>query len=243
MSPRLPVAAFVFAAMAPGELGASSGDDVVDARCAACHSTGLRGAPGIGDSVAWQGRAAKGLGALVRNSIDGVRWGMPARGGAPELTTAEIEGAVIEMLRRSGGPWGAASRDGGATAEGSRHQAVAAGMAVQLTLIPARMLRAYPPGSAERELLADAFDESGLYHVSVTLQDSATGAPVERARVEAHIRQAGFDSQLIALEPRSAIAPSSYGRFVRLAPGVPGVATLAIDAGRATQASFHLAVD
>ena len=39
-----------------------SGQQVVEAVCAACHATGANGAPRIGDESAWQARAAQEIG-------------------------------------------------------------------------------------------------------------------------------------------------------------------------------------
>jgi len=231
------------AALALVLAAASAAADVIDTDCAGCHASGAKGAPGIGDHEAWKERAAKGLPALTRNSIEGVRWGMPARGGVAELTPAELSTAIAEMLRRSGVSGETASHDREEGQGHTHHRVVAAGMIVHLTLIPARTLRAYPPGSAERALLGGASGESDLYHLSVTLEDGTTHGPVEGARVEAHVRQAGIGSQLVALDPCAQIAAATYGHFVHLAPGVPAIATLAIEARRSARASFELAIE
>ncbi len=87
----------------PQEAGAQGGDrsgkEVVDAVCAACHGTGANGAPKIGDRAAWIPRAAQGLDAVVRSAIKG-HGGMPARGGMPDLTDAEMRKATICMLNQ-----------------------------------------------------------------------------------------------------------------------------------------------
>jgi cytochrome c5 len=81
-----------------------SGKDVVDSLCISCHGTGAGGAPKIGDSKAWADRAAKGLTALSKSAIAGIRQ-MPAHGGNPKLTDTEIERAITYMVNRSGGHW------------------------------------------------------------------------------------------------------------------------------------------
>src|SRR6187402_822959 len=43
-----------------------SGEAIVNAKCADCHATGKGGAPRIGDSQAWVGRAKDGFDSLVR---------------------------------------------------------------------------------------------------------------------------------------------------------------------------------
>jgi cytochrome c5 len=77
-----------------------SGESIVASKCADCHGTGKGGAPRIGDSTAWVGRAKDGLDSLVRSSIQG-HGGMPARGGMASLTDAEMREAVTYMFQTS----------------------------------------------------------------------------------------------------------------------------------------------
>jgi len=81
-----------------------SGKDIVDAHCASCHAKGLKGAPRIGDKQAWAARASRGLTGLTDSAIKGVRE-MPAHGGNPGLSNADIERAIIYMVNQSGGQW------------------------------------------------------------------------------------------------------------------------------------------
>jgi len=81
-----------------------SGKDVVDTVCAACHATGVDGAPKIGDGDAWGNRASQGLSSLTLHALEGIRK-MPAHGGRPELSDLEIARAVTYMVNRSGGKW------------------------------------------------------------------------------------------------------------------------------------------
>lgn len=113
-------------AAAPAD--ARSGKQVVDAVCAACHASGANGAPKIGDSSAWNPRAARGLASLTESALKGIRnirdhggspgqwrpnaaraqWrpgDMPARGGNPGLSDLEIQRAIIYMLNMSGVRW------------------------------------------------------------------------------------------------------------------------------------------
>jgi cytochrome c5 len=79
---------------------ARSGESIVQARCNDCHATGKDGAPKIGDSKAWVGRAKGGFDSLVRSAIHG-HGAMPARGGMADLTDAEMLGAVTYMFQKS----------------------------------------------------------------------------------------------------------------------------------------------
>lgn len=81
-----------------------SGKDVVDKVCAACHVTGAKGAPKIGDKKAWAPLASKGLSSLTESALKGVR-NMPAHGGDLKLSDVEIERAIIYMVNQSGGHW------------------------------------------------------------------------------------------------------------------------------------------
>lgn len=76
-----------------------TGEQVVQGQCAICHAEGKDGAPKIGDRQAWLPRLSKGLDAVVRNAVHG-HGGMPARGGLPDLSDAEIQGAVVYMFNQ-----------------------------------------------------------------------------------------------------------------------------------------------
>jgi cytochrome c5 len=81
-----------------------SGKEVVESLCVACHGTGARGAPKIGDKKAWSKLASRGLSGLSKSALNGIR-GMPPHGGNPNLTDTEIERAITYMVNQSGGHW------------------------------------------------------------------------------------------------------------------------------------------
>ena len=81
-----------------------SGQEVVEAVCAACHATGANGAPKIGDESAWKGRAEQGLTSLTQHAIRGIRK-MPAHGGNAGVSDYELELAITYMVNHSGGHW------------------------------------------------------------------------------------------------------------------------------------------
>lgn len=95
-------AAGAIAASAPS--AGRTGKDIVEANCAQCHAKGAKGAPRIGDRQAWASRASRGLTGLTDSAIKGVRE-MPAHGGNPGLSNADIEKAIIYMVNQSGGQW------------------------------------------------------------------------------------------------------------------------------------------
>lgn len=77
-----------------------SGAEVMAKVCAACHGSGVLGAPKTGDKGAWAKRmaAAGGLAGLVKSAIKGVN-AMPARGGDASLSDAEVKAAVELMVK------------------------------------------------------------------------------------------------------------------------------------------------
>lgn len=79
---------------------AASGEQVVQQVCTACHGAGVLGAPKNGDKAAWQARLqqAGGVDGLVASAIEGKNQ-MPPRGGAPQLTDAQIRAAIEVMLK------------------------------------------------------------------------------------------------------------------------------------------------
>ena len=86
------------AAAAPG---ARSGEDIVKSVCAACHQTGVANAPKIGDKAAWAPRIKQGLNGLLAVATKG-KGAMPPKGGAADLTDAELARAIVFMANQSG---------------------------------------------------------------------------------------------------------------------------------------------
>lgn len=79
-----------------------SGKAIYDSTCVGCHGTGAAGAPKLGDAAAWAPRIKMGASALVASAIKG-KGIMPARGGNPKLSDAEVKSAVNYILGQSGG--------------------------------------------------------------------------------------------------------------------------------------------
>ena len=98
MPPAPPCAPAGAAAVAKVE---KSGEEVFNAVCTACHTTGAAGAPKFGDKGAWGARIAQGYDTLVKNAINGIR-GMPARGGGADLTDGEVARAMVYMANKAG---------------------------------------------------------------------------------------------------------------------------------------------
>lgn len=87
------------AAAASGD--AKSGEQVYNAACTACHSTGVAGAPKTGDKAAWEPRVAQGMDTLVATAVKG-KGAMPPKGGSTSLSDAEVKSAVEYMLEKTG---------------------------------------------------------------------------------------------------------------------------------------------
>ncbi len=65
----------------------STGEQAFTKVCSACHSTGINGAPKIGDHAAWGPRLAQGKETLYKDAIGG-KGSMPPKGGTswPDAT-------------------------------------------------------------------------------------------------------------------------------------------------------------
>lgn len=93
-------------AVKPTASAGKSGEEVVKAVCSVCHGSGVLGSPKIGDQAAWGPRIAQGYETLVQNATKGIRM-MPAKGGNPALSDAEVADAVAYMANQSGAKFSA----------------------------------------------------------------------------------------------------------------------------------------
>jgi len=73
------------------------GKKVFDAVCTACHSTGVAGAPKLGDKAAWAPRLKAGKEALYASALKG-KGAMPPKGGNAAAPDADITAAVDYLL-------------------------------------------------------------------------------------------------------------------------------------------------
>lgn len=89
------------AAAAPaGGAAKADGKATYDKTCMPCHSTGVAGAPKVGDKAAWAPRIATGIGQLLQSATKG-KGAMPPKGGNTALSDAEIKAAVEYMVGQS----------------------------------------------------------------------------------------------------------------------------------------------
>ena len=78
---------------------AADGKTVYGQTCAACHASGLAGAPKVGDKAAWAPRTGAGKGALMASVVKG-KGNMPPKAGNASLTEDEIGAAIDYMLEQ-----------------------------------------------------------------------------------------------------------------------------------------------
>jgi len=76
------------------------GATVYNAVCMVCHASGVAGAPKTGDKAAWAPRIAAGNATMLKNATNG-KGAMPARGGAADLSDAELKAAVDYLVSKS----------------------------------------------------------------------------------------------------------------------------------------------
>jgi cytochrome c5 len=76
------------------------GQKIYRQACAFCHDRGVAGAPKTGDAAAWTARLAQGADTLYAAAVRG-KGAMPAKGGNPALSEADVKAAVDFMLAQS----------------------------------------------------------------------------------------------------------------------------------------------
>jgi cytochrome c5 len=84
---------------------ADKGEETFKTVCFACHATGAAGAPKVGDKAAWAPRIKQGMATLKKHAISGFSSKpgsmMPAKGGRPDLSDADVEAAIKYMVSKS----------------------------------------------------------------------------------------------------------------------------------------------
>lgn len=80
--------------------GAVDGKKVYDGACAACHASGVAGAPKLGDKAGWAPRVKTGIDAMLKSALVG-KGAMPPKGGNSALSDAEVKASIEFMLGQS----------------------------------------------------------------------------------------------------------------------------------------------
>lgn len=83
----------------PHPSAAADGKTVYGQTCAACHASGLAGAPKVGDKAAWAPRTGAGKGGLLASVLKG-KGAMPPKAGNASLTEEDIGAALDYMLEQ-----------------------------------------------------------------------------------------------------------------------------------------------
>lgn len=82
--------------------GTTDGKTIYGNLCHSCHDAGVTGAPKLGNNAEWAPRIAEGIATLVKHATEGYTGPdgnhMPAKGGNPSLTDAQVEATVKWMV-------------------------------------------------------------------------------------------------------------------------------------------------
>jgi cytochrome c5 len=97
MAAAMPAAGATSGAAAGAQGGAANGKSIFEANCAACHGTGVAGAPKIGDKEAWGPRIKQGADTLHDHALKG-KGAMPPKGGNMALSDADVKAAADYMI-------------------------------------------------------------------------------------------------------------------------------------------------
>lgn len=85
------------AAPAAGASGGRSGEEIYSGKCAACHTTGVLGAPKFGTNEMQLRLDEKGMDTLLSHAINGFN-AMPPRGTCNDCSDEELQAAIDHML-------------------------------------------------------------------------------------------------------------------------------------------------
>lgn len=90
--------AFMAASQSSLSIAAQSGKDIYNKTCVVCHATGIAGAPRFGNAADWAPRMNGGIARLYSSALQGTPKGMPAKGGNPGYSDAEVKSAVDYLI-------------------------------------------------------------------------------------------------------------------------------------------------
>jgi cytochrome c5 len=85
--------------------GTTDGKEIYEQLCTSCHTSGVAGAPKLGDKAMWGPRVAEGLDTLIKHAIEGYHGPdgnfMPPKGGNPALTDEQVKAAVTWIVEQA----------------------------------------------------------------------------------------------------------------------------------------------
>lgn len=76
---------------------ARSAEEIYNANCTACHTTGAADAPRLGNAEEWAPRIEKGIDTLYKHAIEGFN-AMPAKGMCMDCSDEELHATVDYIL-------------------------------------------------------------------------------------------------------------------------------------------------
>ena len=125
------------------------GAEVFKSQCAACHETGVAGAPKFQDAAAWGPRIKQSLETLVHSALTG-KGAMAAQGGG-EFNDTEIARGVVYMANAAGANFPEPQPAAGAAAGEAPAAATAAcrlwPMTLAFTIFPMSVMLSTLPGT------------------------------------------------------------------------------------------------
>lgn len=92
------------AAQAVAEVSNPAGEKTFKSVCSMCHQSGAAGAPIVGNKDDWSPRIAQGKDTLYKHALEGFsgqKGAMPAKGGNPSLSDADVKAAVDFMVAKA----------------------------------------------------------------------------------------------------------------------------------------------
>lgn len=102
---------------------------------------------------------------------------------------------------------------GAAFAQTTTDYAVVDGVTVYLAVLPAEMLRTFPPGSEESRMHGGVPGGKHFHHVQVALFDANSGARITDATVSATVAEIGLAGVRQNLEPFTVGEALTYGGY------------------------------
>lgn len=192
-----PMAAVADSGGAEPAAAGGDGKRVYDSLCASCHAQGIAGAPKFGDQGAWAARLDKGLDMLVSNAINGYvgeNGVMPAKGGNPALSDAEVRAAVEYMVDAvdSGAAGDAQAAAGPESASADEEAQAAAGP--ESASADEEAMAASEETTADGDMASEGSDDGAGHAMSGSMDEAMAGKQATAAgETAAAVADAGLD--------------------------------------------------